>query len=53
MKILTWNINGLRSFKGPLIKLFDSLDADVICLQETKITRKQMQLVHPCYSSNI
>jgi hypothetical protein len=40
MKILTWNINGIRAVKKdqPLKKLFDSLDADIICLQETKIT---------------
>lgn len=42
MKILTWNINGIRaaSRDSPLKKLLDSLEADVICLQETKVTRK-------------
>lgn len=38
MKILTWNINGIRASKIKLSELFDSLDADVICLQETKVT---------------
>ena len=40
MKILTWNINGIRSVKKDksLKNMFDSLDADIICLQETKIT---------------
>ena len=40
MKILTWNINGIRSVKKEksLKNLFDSLEADIICLQETKIT---------------
>lgn len=39
MKILTWNINGIRGNKGLGLKqLLDSLDADVICLQETKVS---------------
>ncbi|XP_072178069.1 DNA-(apurinic or apyrimidinic site) endonuclease 2-like [Diadema setosum] len=40
MKVLTWNINGIRACKIPLRQLFDSLDAEVICLQETKLTQK-------------
>ncbi|XP_065667166.1 DNA-(apurinic or apyrimidinic site) endonuclease 2 [Hydra vulgaris] len=41
MKILTWNINGIRatSRNHSLGNLLDSLEADIICLQETKITR--------------
>ncbi|XP_071488475.1 DNA-(apurinic or apyrimidinic site) endonuclease 2-like [Diadema antillarum] len=42
MKVLTWNINGIRACKIPLRQLFDSLDAEVICLQETKLTRDQL-----------
>ncbi|XP_033746043.1 DNA-(apurinic or apyrimidinic site) lyase 2-like [Pecten maximus] len=42
MKILSWNINGIRASKINLKTLFDSLDADVICLQETKVTRDQL-----------
>ncbi|XP_070558543.1 DNA-(apurinic or apyrimidinic site) endonuclease 2-like isoform X2 [Ptychodera flava] len=42
MKILSWNINGLRACKTKLEKLFESLDADIICLQETKITHGQL-----------
>ena len=42
MKILTWNINGIRAAsRGKTLKqLLDSLEADIICLQETKVTRK-------------
>ena len=40
MKILTWNINGIRASKVNLVDLFKTLDADVICLQETKVTRE-------------
>ena len=44
MKIVTWNVNGIRACnKSTSIKsLLDSLDADIICLQETKITSKEI-----------
>lgn len=40
MKIVTWNINGIRTFKGGIKKALDSLDADIVCVQETKVTSK-------------
>lgn len=40
MKIVTWNINGIRTFGGGIKKALDSLDADIICVQETKVTSK-------------
>ncbi|XP_055882291.1 DNA-(apurinic or apyrimidinic site) endonuclease 2-like [Biomphalaria glabrata] len=44
MKILTWNINGIRASRGKSSakSLLDSLCADIICLQETKITRDML-----------
>nr|XP_055024034.1 DNA-(apurinic or apyrimidinic site) lyase 2 [Misgurnus anguillicaudatus] len=39
MKIVTWNINGIRTFKSGIKKILDSFDADIICAQETKVTR--------------
>ncbi|CAL5324273.1 unnamed protein product [Camellia sinensis] len=45
MKIVTYNINGLRprvSQFGSLLKLLNSLDADIICFQETKLSRKDL-----------
>lgn len=46
MKIVSWNINGLRAIlrgnSGPgqnLKSFLDGLGADVICFQETKATR--------------
>nr|XP_046251904.1 DNA-(apurinic or apyrimidinic site) lyase 2 [Scatophagus argus] len=39
MRIVTWNINGIRTFRGGIKKALDSLDADIICVQETKVTR--------------
>jgi len=40
-KILTWNINGIRALKN-LKETLESLNADIVCLQETKITRKEI-----------
>ncbi|XP_036960958.1 DNA-(apurinic or apyrimidinic site) lyase 2 [Acanthopagrus latus] len=39
MRIVTWNINGIRTFRGGIKKALDSLNADIICVQETKVTR--------------
>ena len=38
MKIVTWNVNGIRSFDKKWAQFVDSLDADIICVQETKVT---------------
>ena len=42
MRILSWNINGIRAARRDksLKEVLDSLEADVICLQETKVTRE-------------
>ena len=42
MKILTWNTDGMRASRRErsLKVILDSLEADVICLQETKVTRE-------------
>ncbi|XP_065618788.1 DNA-(apurinic or apyrimidinic site) endonuclease 2 [Quercus suber] len=45
MKIVTYNVNGLRSRIsqfGSLRKLLTSFDADIICLQETKLRRQEL-----------
>ncbi|XP_078442841.1 endonuclease/exonuclease/phosphatase family protein isoform X1 [Wolffia australiana] len=45
MKIVTYNVNGLRQRvvqHGSLKKLLDALDADIICLQETKLSRQDL-----------
>ena len=36
LRILTWNINGIRSLVD-FPKVLQELPADVICLQETKV----------------
>ncbi len=38
MKIITWNVNGFRSrMFSSFLDAFNALDADVYCLQETKL----------------
>ncbi|KAG0494138.1 hypothetical protein HPP92_005132 [Vanilla planifolia] len=47
MKIVTYNVNGLRQRViqyGSLLKLLNSLDADIICLQETKLRRQDLSV---------
>lgn len=45
MKIVSWNVNGLRAVlknREKSLKAFlDEFEADIICLQETKATSKQ------------
>ncbi|XP_028568962.2 DNA-(apurinic or apyrimidinic site) endonuclease 2 [Podarcis muralis] len=45
MRLASWNVNGLRAGLGPagLRPLLDSLGADVVCLQETKVTRDLLE----------
>jgi len=40
-RILTWNINGIRSL-GDLSSVINNIKADVICVQETKVTRDML-----------
>ncbi|KAG7162028.1 DNA-(apurinic or apyrimidinic site) endonuclease 2-like [Homarus americanus] len=42
-RILSWNINGLRSFKTGMKEFLSSLNADIICFQETKVTRDKLE----------
>lgn len=42
MKIVTWNVNGIRAREGQLAELVATQKPDVICLQETKATLEQV-----------
>ena len=45
MKLISWNVNGLRAVvKKGFAEIFQSLDADVVCLQETKLQAGQIEL---------
>ena len=50
MRLVTWNVNGLRAClnKG-FLDFFHSVDADVFCLQETKLQPHQIELDLPGY----
>ncbi len=45
MKIVSWNVNGLRACvtKG-FLDIFKEFDADIFCLQETKLQEGQIEL---------
>lgn len=50
MKLISWNVNGLRAaVKKGFLEYFDSVDADVFCLQETKLQAGQIDLDLPAY----
>ena len=50
MKLVTWNVNGLRACLGKgFLDFFRSVDADMFCLQETKLQPHQIELDLPGY----
>ena len=50
MKLISWNVNGLRACIGKgFLEYFKSADADVFCLQETKLQAGQVDLDLPEY----
>ena len=43
MKLISWNGNGLRSVINKGFKeFFDKIDADIFCIQETKMQENQI-----------
>ena len=52
MKYISWNVNGLRAIVGKNFSdVFAQLDADFVCLQETKMQAGQLDLTFPGYTS--
>ncbi len=49
-KMVSWNVNGLRAAvtKG-FLDVFKDMDADIFCLQETKLQEGQIDLDLPGY----
>ena len=44
MKLVSWNVNGLRAVMSKnFMEEFDKLDADIFCLQETKLQAGQIE----------
>ena len=50
MKLISWNVNGLRAVMNKGFKeFFESIDADAICLQETKLQEGQIEFAPEGY----
>ena len=50
MKAVSWNVNGLRAVMNKdFMASFKALDADIFCLQETKLQEGQIELDLPGY----
>lgn len=50
MKCISWNVNGLRAvMKKNFMEVFNELDADFFCLQETKLQEGQIEMDLPGY----
>jgi exodeoxyribonuclease-3 len=50
MKLISWNVNGLRACVGKgFLDFFKEADADIFCLQETKLQEGQIDLDLPGY----
>ncbi len=50
-KLFSWNVNGIRSVinKGEFQKFLKNYQPDIICLQETKANREQVEIEIPGY----
>ena len=52
MKLISWNVNGLRACEGKGFRdVFKTLDADFFCLQETKMQEGQLDMQFDGYQS--
>ena len=50
MKLVSWNVNGLRACMGKgFMDFFKEADADIFCIQESKLQEGQISLELPGY----
>ena len=50
MKLISWNVNGLRACVGKnFMDFFKEADADILCIQESKLSEGQISLDLPGY----
>lgn len=50
MKYVSWNVNGIRACMGKgFMDIFKRMDADIFCLQETKLQEGQLVIDAPGY----
>ncbi|MFX3623476.1 MAG: exodeoxyribonuclease III [Ectobacillus sp.] len=45
MKLISWNVNGIRAcVRKGFLQYFEEMDADIFCIQETKLQEGQIRL---------
>ena len=50
MKLISWNVNGLRACVGKnFMDFFEKANADIFCVQETKLQKGQIEMDLPGY----
>ena len=50
MRMISWNVNGLRACLGKgFLDFFKTIDADIFCVQETKMQQGQAEVETPGY----
>lgn len=50
MRFISWNVNGLRAcFNKDFLTFFNTIGADIFCIQETKMQKYQSNFVFPNY----
>ena len=50
MRLISWNVNGLRACVGKnFMDFFNKIDADIFCIQESKLQEGQINLDLPGY----
>ena len=52
ISLFSWNVNGIRAVikKGEFQKFLKNYDPDIICLQEIKANKDQVEIELPGYS---
>ena len=52
MKLISWNVNGIRACINKGFKdFFNEIDSDIFCIQETKCQKDQIDLEFERYTS--
>ena len=50
MKLISWNVNGIRAcLQKGFLDFFNEIDADIFCLQETKVSEGQIEFAPEGY----
>lgn len=54
LQLFSWNVNGIRAAlnKGEFMKFIETYDPDILCLQETKAKRGQVELDLPQFEEH-